>query len=218
MRNSHRPRFDLLLSPTARFCTTWMTSQSTRRSPQQCFYGRRAWRCWRCGGSSPSGPVAEWEGGSYAGKEDRMLCEKPRRMTFAVTCFILLALLVVPGTALAQQRLSLADLDQRLTTVEQKPTPEQIGMLRWFAARTGIGFQVGLGPAGLAFDGSHIWVAILGEGKVAKLRASDGFVEGTFAAGDSPWMLAFDGASIWVTDYYNSIVTKLRASDGAPQG
>ena len=102
-----------------------------------------------------------------------MLCEKPRRMAFAVTCFILLALLVVPGTALAQ-RVSLTDLDQRLTTVEQKPTPEQIGMLRWFAARTGISFQVGFQPWGLAFDGSHIWVAIQGRGKVLKLRASDG--------------------------------------------
>ena len=102
-----------------------------------------------------------------------MLCEKPRRMAFAVTCFILLALLVVPGTALAQ-RVSLTDLDQRLTTVEQKPTPEQIGMLRWFGARTGISFQVGFQPWGLAFDGSHIWVAIQGRGKVLKLRASDG--------------------------------------------
>jgi hypothetical protein len=147
-------------------------------------------------------------------------------MAFAVTCFILLALLVVPGTALAQQRLSLADLDQRLTTVEEKPTPEQIATLRWFGARGGIVVPVGgffsgtLG--GIAFDGASIWLIdqiLEGYFNVVKVRASDGFVE---QRGDplgpslSP-TLVFDGASIWV-GIAGVGVRKLRASDLAFQG
>ena len=53
---------------------------------------------------------------------------------------------------------------------------------------------------------------------VARLRASDGSPQGTFAVGSQCYGVAFDGANVWVTSYNNSNVTKLRASDGALQG
>jgi len=50
---------------------------------------------------------------------------------------------------------------------------------------------------------------------VAKVRATDGTVLGTFAVGSGPDGLAFDGENIWVANVDSNTVTKLRARDGA---
>ena len=52
---------------------------------------------------------------------------------------------------------------------------------------------------------------------MTKLRASDGFVLGTFPAG-SPDGIAFDGSTLWMADGAGGTVTKMRASDGAVLG
>jgi len=52
----------------------------------------------------------------------------------------------------------------------------------------------------VVFDGANIWVANQSSNNVTKLRASDGAVLGTFAAGAGARGIAFDGASIWVAN------------------
>ncbi len=59
-------------------------------------------------------------------------------------------------------------------------------------------FDVGNGPRGVAFDGSHIWVVT--SGRATKLRASDGQVLGTFPVTGSAEAVAFDGVNIGVTE------------------
>jgi hypothetical protein len=91
-----------------------------------------------------------------------------------------------------------------------------LGSLRWDLLNGEATFPVGSNPAGLAFDGSNIWVA--NSSSVTKLRASDGANLGTFPAGSSPRAVAFDGANIWAANLNSDNVTKLRASDGANLG
>jgi YVTN family beta-propeller protein len=73
-------------------------------------------------------------------------------------------------------------------------------------------------PAGIAFDGTSMWVANSGNGTLAKYDA----VSGTFVAstnvGAQPWAVAFDGTHMWVTNQYSNSVTKLSAADGAVAG
>jgi DNA-binding beta-propeller fold protein YncE len=57
-------------------------------------------------------------------------------------------------------------------------------------------FQVGGSPLAAAFDGANVWVTNSGSNTVMKLRASDGTVLGTFAAGQ-PFGICFDGANMW---------------------
>jgi DNA-binding beta-propeller fold protein YncE len=60
----------------------------------------------------------------------------------------------------------------------------------------------------LAFDGVDIWVANSGSDFVSKLRAANGTVLGSFAAGSFPSGVAFDGANIWVTNTNSNNVSK----------
>ncbi|MCH7884361.1 MAG: hypothetical protein IIC01_03840 [Planctomycetes bacterium] len=79
--------------------------------------------------------------------------------------------------------------------------PLQIALLRWYEANeSGVTFNVGSSPGGVAFDGANIWVANLVSNTVTKLRASDGAVLGTFSVGIGPIGVAFDGANIWVVN------------------
>jgi DNA-binding beta-propeller fold protein YncE len=59
----------------------------------------------------------------------------------------------------------------------------------------------------VAFDGANIWVT--NNNGVSKLRASDGMLLGTFAAGTNPFGVAFDGVSIWVANNGSNSVSKL---------
>jgi hypothetical protein len=96
--------------------------------------------------------------------------------------------------------------------------PNQVAILRWYAANQTADFPMALGPSGVAFDGANIWVTNGGANRVTKLRASDGTILGTFPVGNLPGGVAFDGAHIWVANYLRDDVTKLRASDGANLG
>jgi DNA-binding beta-propeller fold protein YncE len=70
-------------------------------------------------------------------------------------------------------------------------------------------FAVGaLNPISLAFDGANIWVADFASNSVTELRALDGVILGTFAAGTNPAVVAFDGANIWVTNSGSNTVSK----------
>ena len=123
-------------------------------------------------------------------------------------------LTILSAAALQAQRLSLTDLDQRLSAIEQRPTPNQIALLRWFPARNGLSLLQGAGVEGVAFDGDHVWVST-SEGALIKVRASDNAVLGTFQVGADGRGLAFDGANLWVAGGFNNVVRKVRASDGS---
>ena len=52
--------------------------------------------------------------------------------------------------------------------------------------------SVGLGPEGIATDGTSVFVANQFSDTVTKLRASDGAVVGTFSVGQRPVAVAFE--------------------------
>jgi YVTN family beta-propeller protein len=72
--------------------------------------------------------------------------------------------------------------------------------------------SVGLGPEGIATDGTNVFVANQFSDTVTKLRASDGSVVGTFSVGHRPVAVAFDGAFFWVANYLSNNVMKVDAS------
>jgi hypothetical protein len=94
--------------------------------------------------------------------------------------------------------------------------PNQVAILRWYAANQTADFNVGTEPFGLAFDGANMWVTNELGGSVMKLRASDGANLGSFPVA-FPEGVVFDGANIWVASATGN-VTKLRASDGTNLG
>jgi uncharacterized protein (TIGR03437 family) len=75
-----------------------------------------------------------------------------------------------------------------------------------------------LGPLGIAFDGTNIWVTDLGSNSVTKILASTGVSVGNYSTGEGPWAVAFDGINIWVTNSGDGTVTKLLASTGSVVG
>ena len=97
---------------------------------------------------------------------------------------------------------------------------EAIALLRWYqASQAGNSFATsGSNPQGVTFDGESIWITNVGSNSVAKLRASDGGLLGTFGVGSQPEFTVFDGANVWVTNFGSNNVTKLRASDGSTVG
>ena len=74
-----------------------------------------------------------------------------------------------------------------------------------------------LGAAGIAFDGTYMWVTSFASPVVTRFRL-DGKEAGTFNVGLSPMNMAFDGANMWVANYGDQTVTKIRASDGKVLG
>lgn len=66
-------------------------------------------------------------------------------------------------------------------------------------------------PNALAFDGSHIWVANVGDSSVTEVNASNGaFVRSLSGGGFSqPHALAFDGGHLWAANVAANSVTEL---------
>ena len=128
----------------------------------------------------------------------------------------------VTAAKLADDSVTEAKLaDASITAAKLAPgvmNPQQVALLRWYAANLTANFAVGSGPYGVAFDGANVWVANAGSSSVTKLRASDGTNLGSFAVGGSPRGVAFDGAHVWLANYFSDSVTKLRASDGTNLG
>jgi hypothetical protein len=96
--------------------------------------------------------------------------------------------------------------------------PNQVAILRWYAANRTADFPVGDFPFGVAFDGANIWVTNRLSDSVTKIQANDGTVLGAFPVGAFPGGMAFGGANIWVANSSSNNVTKLRASDGTNLG
>ena len=97
--------------------------------------------------------------------------------------------------------------------------PLQIALKAWYPANQAVAFKGTPynfnSPGGLAFDGSNMWVANGGSNTVEKIRASDGQLLGTYAAGSGAGGLAFDGVRMWVANHTSNTVTVLNASNGA---
>jgi DNA-binding beta-propeller fold protein YncE len=70
-------------------------------------------------------------------------------------------------------------------------------------------FNAGLGPNGIAYDGSNIWVTDFNGATVTKLKATTGATLNTFSVGREPANAAFDGNNIWVTIFGSTTVSKM---------
>lgn len=77
-------------------------------------------------------------------------------------------------------------------------------------------------PAGIAFDGYHLWVANTAGNSVTELAANTGTWVQTISENpasynlNSPLAIAFDGTHIWVVD--QDWVTEINASNGSWAG
>ncbi len=74
---------------------------------------------------------------------------------------------------------------------------------------------VGDRPWGLAFDGTHMWVACYQASMVVKIRASDNQIVGTVSVAN-PLGLAFDGNNIWAALNLGSGRAAKISGTGAP--
>jgi len=79
-------------------------------------------------------------------------------------------------------------------------------------------YSEGGSPAGIAFDGTNLWVTNVSGNSVTALLASTGAVVGTYSVGSYPRGIAFDGTNIWVANQNSNNVSKLLASSGMVVG
>jgi DNA-binding beta-propeller fold protein YncE len=97
--------------------------------------------------------------------------------------------------------------------------PIQLALLRWYQANTAAQLTTCQSPDGMAFDGSHIWLACLGPKEILEFNASDGaLVRMVGPLAVPPYLLAYDGANIWATNYSAGTVIEVNASTGAVSG
>ena len=73
---------------------------------------------------------------------------------------------------------------------------------------------VGYSPAGVAFDGTNIWVTNYGSNNVSKINPTTNAVT-TVTVGNGPIGVAFDGTSIWVTNNSSNNVSKIDPTTNA---
>lgn len=92
---------------------------------------------------------------------------------------------------------------------------EQIALLQWYddPGSPAI-FPVGDNPAGIAFDGSHLWVANLDADTVSKVDPVTGAAT-AYPVGDGPFSVAYDGTSVWVTNSLGNTVSRIVPATGA---
>jgi YVTN family beta-propeller protein len=68
-------------------------------------------------------------------------------------------------------------------------------------------------PAGVVFDGTHIWVSLFAINQVAKVNIITNQIDGGAATGSGPIGMAFDGTHIWVANSNGvSTLTKIHAA------
>ena len=84
---------------------------------------------------------------------------------------------------------------------------QRVALLQWWQTT----IAVGNNPRGVAFDGTHVWVANLIDGSVSKIDAVTGGVVATVTVGAFPYGVAFDGTHIWVTNNGDGTVSKIPA-------
>ena len=89
----------------------------------------------------------------------------------------------------------------------------QIAQLRWDQdpgrAAT---IKVGNAPAGVAFDGTSIWVTNQASDTVSKINPTTNAVTATIGVGDIPAGVAYDGTNIWVVNNGSNTVSKIDPS------
>ncbi len=102
--------------------------------------------------------------------------------------------------------------------VQAQPTPNQLGIRRWYAAnKTGIDTPLANASSAVAFDGAYLWIAhyVPSGTKLTKVRVSDGEkTEYTDGFGSYPVAIAFDGKNLWTANAYSDNVTKFDPSTG----
>ena len=81
-----------------------------------------------------------------------------------------------------------------------------VPLLQWSNWAT---IGVGDFPIGVAFDGTHIWVANYNGDTVSKIVAATGAVADTIGVGDGPIGVAFDGTHIWTANNWDDTVSKI---------
>ena len=79
-------------------------------------------------------------------------------------------------------------------------------------------YGVGRNPAGIAFDGTNIWVTNHFDFSITLLRASDGKKLALIPAGAGNTGMVFDGRSMWVANSADGTVMKLKPKDGSILG
>ena len=86
--------------------------------------------------------------------------------------------------------------------------PRQVALLKWYSEQAGwvpASVTVGNSPWGVAFDGSHIWVANDGSGTVSEVDVASHIVINTVTVGGNPVGVAFDGSHIWVSNVNDTV-------------
>jgi len=73
-------------------------------------------------------------------------------------------------------------------------------------------FKVGDGAAGIAFDGTNIWVVNNGDSTLMKVSPSSGTVLATYATGKGPFSVVFDGTRVWVPNFGSNSVSTTAAN------
>lgn len=87
-----------------------------------------------------------------------------------------------------------------------------IATLRWDkdpGRRATISLGASDSPVGIAFDGSHIWVANNNTDDVSKIDPATNSLVATVPVGSGPYGVAFDGTHVWVTNADSNNVTKI---------
>jgi len=112
------------------------------------------------------------------------------------------------------------------TLAQNAANPIQVALLRWYQANTATQLSTCSEPTGLAFDGTHIWVAC-GNGAtnpntLQEFNASDGtqlsLNNGNPPVVGNPWGLVYDGANIWASNQDANTVTEVNAASGQVVG
>jgi YVTN family beta-propeller protein len=68
---------------------------------------------------------------------------------------------------------------------------------------------VGSTPAGLTYDGRHLYATSSAEGSVSIISAATRTVVDTIAVGSGPTAIAYDGTNVWVSDTDGNSMHKL---------
>ena len=75
-------------------------------------------------------------------------------------------------------------------------------------------FPAGTNPDTMAFDGSSLWIANIGDDTVSKIDPTDGS-RNDIPVGNQPYEIIFDGTSIWVTNQVDATVSQINPADNS---
>lgn len=126
-------------------------------------------------------------------------------------CLILIGIFSIGSVICLAQ--TPAQLEQQIVALQNRPTPQQIGMLRWYQGISGTNVEIGLPNVSLTFDGLNIWALGI---QLTKVRASDDVIQGSpIYPGGNPYSVVFDGASLWVANNFDKTLARVHPTTGA---